>query len=194
MSITYPLEMPTSINAGRITFRAQNAVAVNTSPFSFSQQVVRHPGQRWEADVEIPPVRKEQAEDWVLFLLKLRGQFGTFLLYDYDRTEPTGSPATVTLSGTKGDETVTVSVGSGVLTAGDYISLGSGTSTRLHRIVGVNSATSIDIWPKLRVNYTTATVDTSTPKGVFRLANNTTEWTINDINAYGISFKAVEAL
>ena len=57
--IAYPLSTPNSIGIAEITLRARNAVAISESPFSFNQQIVRHAGQRWEADVTIPPVRRD---------------------------------------------------------------------------------------------------------------------------------------
>ena len=83
MSISYPLAMPTDvIGISEIELRAENAVGITQSPFTFRQQVFRYPGQRWTASVSIAPVNREFGEPWVAFLLALNGQAGTFLLGD----------------------------------------------------------------------------------------------------------------
>ncbi len=83
MSIVYPLAMPTDvIGISEIELRAENAVGITQSPFTFRQQVFRYPGQRWTASVSIAPVNREFGEPWVAFLLALNGQAGTFLLGD----------------------------------------------------------------------------------------------------------------
>jgi hypothetical protein len=82
MAITYPLSLPTDIGIAEIELRASNVVGISESPFTYKQQVVQHQGQRWEASVSIPAVRKDLMEPWIAFLLKLKGVYGTFLLGD----------------------------------------------------------------------------------------------------------------
>lgn len=82
MAITYPLNTPTNIGIANITLMAENAVAVSQSPFTFAQQIVAHPGQRWAASISLPPMKRQDAENWIAFLLSLKGQVGTFLLGD----------------------------------------------------------------------------------------------------------------
>lgn len=82
MSIAYPLNTPTNIGIANIAFTAENAVAISQSPFTYAQQVVSHPGQRWGASISLPPMKRQDAEYWVAFLLSLKGQAGTFLLGD----------------------------------------------------------------------------------------------------------------
>ena len=83
----------------------------------------------------------------------------------------------------------------GTLKAGDYIQLGGASSAKLHQVLLDKTGDgSLEIWPALRSTYTGATVVFNEAKGVFRLANNLTSWSINNVSAYGISFEAVEAL
>lgn len=91
MAITYPLNTPTNIGIANITLMAENAVAISTSPFTFQQQVVAHPGQRWAASISLPPMKRQDAEAWVAFLLSLKGQVGTFLLGDPNCVAAQGS-------------------------------------------------------------------------------------------------------
>lgn len=194
MAISYPLNVPTSIGLAQIAIRTANVVAVSQSPFTFKQQVVEHQGQRWEASVSIPPVRRDLAADWKAFLTALKGPVGTFLLGDPDYTSPRGTVSSCTLTGSAGDESVTVSM-SGSLLAGDYIQLGSGSSTRLHQVLEDKTGSgTLEIWPKLRSDYTSASVTFNSPKCLFRLSSPVSQWEINSSSIYGISFDAVEAL
>lgn len=194
MAISYPVNTPTNIGIANITFSAENAVAISQSPFTFQQQVVAHPGQRWAASVSLPPMKRQDAEAWVAFLLSLYGQVGTFLLSDPNCPAPRGTATSATLSGSARSSSPTITM-TGTLLAGDYISLGSGTSTRLHKVVQDRSGTgTVEIWPALRSSYTSAAVDLTASKGVFRLKDNITQWSINEISSYGITFDCVEAL
>jgi hypothetical protein len=194
LAISYPLNTPTNIGIANITLMAENAVAISQSPFTFQQQVVAHPGQRWAASISLPPMKRQDAESWVAFLLSLYGQVGTFLLSDPNCPAPRGTATSATLTGTAGSTSPTITM-TGTLLAGDYISLGSGSSTRLHKVVQDRSGTgTIEIWPALRESVTDAAVDLTEAKGRFRLKDNITQWSINEISSYGITFDCVEAL
>jgi len=194
MAITYPLSTPTSIGIESIELRAINSVATSQSPFTYKQQVVSHGGHRWEASVSIPSVRKNLAAPWKAMLVALKGQTGTFLLGDPDYATPQGTVTSCVLSGSAGDETVTV-VMAGTLLAGDYIQLGSSSTSRLHQVLVDQSGNgSLEIWPPLRSTYSGSTVVFNSPKGVFRLRDNLTSWSINNASVYGISFDAVEVI
>lgn len=210
MAITYPLSTPSTIGIEEIELRANNVVAVSESPFTFVQQTVVHQGQRWEASISIPPVRKDLAEEWVAFLLSLKGRRGTFYLGDPNMATPRGTvlPATsVTLGSATaiGDETVDLTKGTGpaktnFLRAGDYIQIGTGSDRTLHKVLAdanldSNGDTTVDIWPHVRSVVASGTsVVHQNATGVFRLASNLTSWSINNASAYGISFDAVEVV
>jgi hypothetical protein len=195
MAISYPLNTPTTVGIESIELRAVNAVAVSQSPFTYKQQVISHQGQIWSASVSIPSVRRDLAADWKAMLVALKGSVGTFLLGDPDYVTPRGTVSgTPTLSGTAGDSTVSVTM-TGTLLAGDYIQLGTGSATRLHQVlVDQSGSGNLEIWPDLRSTYSGETVIYSSPKGVFRLGNSTTSWSIDNASFYGISFEAIEAL
>ena len=194
MAISYPLDTPTTIGFESIELRAVNATITSQSPFSYKQQVISHTGQRWEASVSIPSVLRDLAEPWAAFLTALKGQTGTFLLGDPLSATPRGTVSSCTLTGTAGDESVTVTM-TGSLLAGDYIQLGSGTTARLHKVlVDQSGSGTLEIWPALRSTYSSATVTTTNAKGVFRLNQNMSSWQISNANSYGIAFEAVEAI
>jgi hypothetical protein len=193
MAISYPVSTPTDvIGIADIQLSATNAVAVSKSPFTFATQVHAYSGEMWSASVTIPTVRKELAEPWVAFLLSLRGQYGTFLLGDPNRTSPQGTATSATITGSLGDRSVTVAM-TGTLKAGDYLQLGSGSSARLHKVLVDKSGNgTLEIWPALRANYSSTSATLTNAKGVFRLASNSTQWGIGSSSAYSIQFDAME--
>lgn len=194
MAISYPLSTPTTIGIESIEIRAKNTVAISESPFTYKQQIVYFGGQKWEASVNIPPARRDLAAEWKAFLTALKGPVGTFLLGDPDYATPRGTVSSCTLTGSAGDETVSVTM-TGSLLAGDYIQLGSGSNSKLHQVlVDQTGSGNLEIWPALRADYTSATVTFNNPRGVFRLSSNVTSWAINNSSVYGISFDAVEAI
>lgn len=207
--ITYPLNTPTNIGIASITLMAENAVAISTSPFTYQQQVVAHPGQRWAASINLPSMKRQDAEAWVAFLISLKGQVGTFLLSDPNCKTARGSagvtPGTPAVKGAgQTGNSLTIDglplSATGYLLPGDYIQLGSGSSSALYKVLtqvdtnGSGEAT-LDIWPNLRTSPAdNATVVVADTVGRFRLSNSTTQWNINEISSYGISFDCVEAL
>jgi len=194
MAITYPLDTPETIGIESIELRAVNAVATSQSPFTYKQQIISHQGQRWEASVSIPTVRRDLAADWKAFLTALKGPTGTFLLGDPDYVSPRGDVSSCTLSGSAGDESVSVTM-TGTLRAGDYIQLRSGSSAKLHQVLQDQTGNgTLEIWPKLRSDYTDETVVFNNPKGVFRLSSNSQSWQINNSSFYSISFDCIEVI
>ena len=194
MAISYPLALPTSIGIAEITLSANNAVAISQSPFTFQQQIIRHPGQRWTASVSIPPVRRDLAEPWVAFLLAMNGPVGTFLLGDPNGKAPQGTATSATITGTAGSASPTITM-TGTLLAGDYIQIGSGATATLHKVLQDRNGTgTIEIWPALRSTVSSATVTLTNTVGRFRLSGNQQSFSINETSVYGISFDCVEAL
>lgn len=209
MAETYPLTFPTQTGIARVEITATDVVSVSKSPFTLAQQVVRHAGARWSATITIPPTKREDAEYWNSFLLRLRGQYGTFLVGDPNGATPRGSaastPGTPVVNGASqtGNELAIDGLpasATGYLKAGDYIQLSSGATAKLHKVLeDVNSNASgeatLNLWPDLRSSPADgATVVVSSAKGVFRLASNDAIWNINNAGFYSISFAAVEAL
>jgi hypothetical protein len=192
--ISYPLDIPETIGIESIELRAVNAVATSQSPFTYKQQIISHQGQRWEASVSIPTVRRDLAAEWKAFLTALKGPTGTFLLGDPDYVSPRGDVSSCTLSGSAGDESVSVTM-TGTLKAGDYIQLGSGSSAKLHQVLQDQTGDgTLEVWPKLRSDYTDETVVLNNPKGVFRLSSNSQSWQINNSSFYSISFDCIEVI
>jgi hypothetical protein len=209
MAISYPLSTPTNIGIASITLVAENAVAISQSPFTYAQQVVAHPGQRWGASVSLPPMKRQDAEYWVAFLLSLKGQVGTFLLGDPNCVTAQGSasttPGTPRVNGGSqvGDTLIIDGLPTnitGYLLPGDYIQLGAASTATLHKVLTQADTDSLgsvalDIWPSIRTAPAdNATITVANTEGRFRLRENITQWQINDISSYGITFDCVEAI
>lgn len=194
MAITYPLALPTHTGIASIELHAINAVAYSQSPFTFQGQAHAYSGEMWTADVSLPPMKRDDAEQWISFLMSLRGQYGTFLLGDPNGVSARGTATSATITGSAGDRSVTVAM-TGTLKAGDYFSLGTGSDSRLYKVlVDKTNGGTLEIWPALRADASTATADLTTPQGRFRLASSDTNWSINDASFYGLTFGAIEAL
>jgi hypothetical protein len=209
MAITYPLSLPTGIGMAQIELRVSNAVAVSRSPFTYSTQVHAYSGKSWQADVTLPSIRRDLAEEWIAWLISLKGQLGTFYLGDPNAVTPLGSARnsdTVTTNGSTAAGSNTIAITSAPLSqtdylkAGDYLQIGTGTSMQLFKVLadvdtdGSGQAT-IDVWPDVRATISTGTsVYFESAKGVFRLASNESAFSINEASIYGISFGAIEAI
>lgn len=206
---TFPLTPPTSSGFAQATFRAASVVEANPSNFSLVTQIYVHRGQRWEVDLQLPPLKGADAAQWRAFMTSLNGREGTFLLGDPGYRGPrgvaTGLPLVV--GGSQSGHTLNVDGFTpnitGILLAGDYFGLSSGSSARLYQVVAdVNSdgsgAASIPIWPRLRTSPTdNAPLVLDAPKTVFRLTSNLREWQMSPGGGsplYGLAFGAEEAL
>lgn len=209
MAISYPLSLPTHTGIAQIEIRAVNAVAYSRSPFTFSGQAHAYAGQMWQADISLPPMKRADAEQWISWLISLRGQLGTFLIGDPVAANPRGIastlPGTPVVDGAdQTGGTLNISGASrnktGWLLAGDYIQLGTGTSARLHKVLTDTNTDSlgdctVDIWPHLRTAPSNgASVVVNNAVGAFRLASNEQAWSINEASIYGLTFGAMEAL
>jgi hypothetical protein len=195
MAITFPLTAPT--NFREIRFTAVNITGRTQSQFTGEQDIYQWPGEWLEAEVEYPPLERDDAEAVIAFLEANRGGVGTFLLGPErpGRTQQ-GTAASVTVNG-GGQSGITLAMsGTGTIAVGDFLQLGSGSTSRLHKnLTALTLAGTADIFPRLRESPSHgASVTLSSPKGLFRLAENRSKWTVDAVRLYGISFKAIEAI
>ena len=192
MAISYPLALPTHTGFSEVELRASNAVAYSRSPFTFAGQAFAYSGQMWQADITLPPMRRADAEQWIAWLVSLRGQLGTFLLGDNISCNARGTATSATISGSAGDNSVTVAM-TGTLLAGDYFQLGGGSSATLHKVLQDQDGDgTLEIWPAIRSDQTTSSATLSSAQGVFMLSTNEQSWSISNAAVYGISFTAME--
>jgi len=189
MAITYPLTPPSPFRISKLTLSGMSATSRNVSPFTFQTQQYNWPGQAWMGSVECPPMTRAAAEEVIGFLLA--AQRGTFYFQDYANTTRRGNvTGSLTVSSaTANTSTLGISGATGTFAVGDWLQIG----TSLYKVVQVNSSSSVDLFPVLRSSYTGGTSITySNAKGVFRLAESRTEWSIELASIYGITFSIAE--
>lgn len=203
MSITYPVTPPASPAPQRIELRAAAVTGVSVSPFTLQHQVYEYPGQLWQMDVALPPMRRAQAEPWIAFLLSLNGRKGTFYYGDPTGRIPRGAASGSPVVNGSGQSGQIISVRgftpgvTGIMKAGDYIQVG----IYLYRILqdansdGSGNA-SLDIWPRLRLSPADgAAIITSNTVGVWRMISDEMPITPGGIHGfYDIRFSCAEAL
>jgi hypothetical protein len=100
MAIAYPLSPPAIAGLGPqdFTLSEVNVVGESESPFTLERQVQQWPGQRWELEANLPPMKMQKAEQWLAFLGALRGKSGYFLMGDYNRPTPQGPMSNASLA------------------------------------------------------------------------------------------------
>lgn len=203
---TYPISFLSHTGVRSVELRAINAVIYEMSPFTFAGQAQASSGQMWQADVTLPPMKREDAEKWIAWLVSLRGQFGTFNMGDPSAATPrgvaTGTPRVNGASQTGENLNIdgcTANV-TGWLKAGDYIQLGSAGTATLHKVLadvdtnGIGQ-TTLSLWPHIRsAPADNATVVVSDTVGRWRLSSNESSWSVNEASIYGITFSAREAI
>lgn len=205
---TYPLAFPSTKGPARISFRAVSVVGVQHAELTLEQTVYAWGGDRWEADIECPPMKVANAEPWVSgLLLALNGAEGTFLMGPADAgltvqqgTWTGGSPLAdgAVAAGVKTMDIDGLSAGA-TGKAGDWFQLGTGSSRTLHKLTqdftanGSGEAT-IEFWPATRAAVANNDALTlATPKGLWRLASSVREWSVERAGLYGIRFACIEA-
>ena len=212
MAIVYPLTFPTIKQASAITWGGRSAVAVSVSVFSFVQQSQRHQGQMWFGTVTFPPMERADAAEFQAFLASLNGREGTFNYGDpaakTARGVATGTPLANTVGSPstnlkRGQEFITdgwTASQTGILKAGDYLQVGSGSGAHLHMNLtdqnsdGSGNAT-FDLWPRLRENVANnAVIVVASPVGLFRLVSSEWSWTEQPGPLWSLAFDIAEAL
>lgn len=206
MTISYPLSLPSSRGLKGVTFRQRDVIGLTESPFTLVQNVYEHQGDGWGAVMSFSPVERAYAEDWIGWRLALKGSLGTFLMGDPLYITPRGTWAgfspVVNGSHAAGAKTLYVRNIDGLsVKRGDKFQVGSGSSSRLHVVTqddlqaGSPSFLGLEIWPRLRDALSDgAAVTLSSPKGLWRIASNANEWTLDPDAGYQLPpLEVVEA-
>jgi hypothetical protein len=205
MAFTFPLSLPSVGGIRSITLRVNSNDGLSQSPFTFEQEIQAGQGELLLADVELIPMRRAAAEEWVAFLMALRGRYGTLLMGDPVNTSPRGTWAgTPLINGSHaiGARTLAIDGFTAGATgkAGDWMQFGSGATSQLRKVLQDFTANgsgqaNVEIGPKLNAALSDdAPIVTSSPKGVWRLTSNERQWSIQVAQIYGLSFSCMEAL
>lgn len=184
-------------------FRMASQNFATQSPFTYQQQVLNHPGRRWEVDITLPPMKQADARIWIAWLAKLDGQLHTFTFGDPLGQTPQGSAGGTPLVAGAGQTGASLDIDgctagqTGWLKEGDYIQLGTGEDARLYLVMedadsdGAGAAT-LSLWPAITAAPAdNASVVVSNTVGAFRLASNVSTWSADEASVYGMSFSGI---
>ena len=200
MATSFPISLP-SVGTRSIRIRQAGVVAVGESPYTLEQQVQRHQGQAWLLDLEFPPLGRVDAEPLVAALCSLNGREGTFLFGDSANKSPRGTAGGTPLvngADQTGEDLITDGWSAGAtIKAGDWLQLGSGSTSRLYKNLadvtadGSGNAT-LTLWPRIHTAWANnAAITTTFPKGVFRRLTTGQDWSVSVAKRYGISVSAM---
>lgn|SRR6202795_5240163 len=199
MSITYPLSMPAGDPGVKdLVLTANYVVAQSVSPYTSQEQVYQHSGSWWELTSNFAPMKRPDAENWIAFLLSLRGRAGTFLFGDPSAVNPQGNAGgspIVSGAGQTGGSLLITGL-TGTIEAGDYFAIGSGSTQRLYKNLTDQSGSpcTLDIFPFIRESpAANAPLTLVNAQGVFRLTENAQPWSVDEAMHYQLNFKAREA-
>lgn len=206
--ITYPLTPPSTPGPNSLVITASNITAISQSPYTGETQVQEWPGEYLTLDVSLPPMKRAAAEQWISFLVALRGMVGTFLYGDASNKSFFGAAvgASPVVDGDQLAASKLLTVSNlpintpGAFKAGAYFQLGTGGNAHLHKVLtdadtDASGITTLDIFPRLRAAVSDGdSVVITNPVGLFRLTGNDSKWSISEALNYGIQFQAVEAL
>ena len=203
--ITYPLVVPSMTEIRSLTLRRRVVAAASQSPFTFARQVYLWPGDRWEAEVSLVPMKRARFDAWNAFLLSLDGPVGTFLMGDPQAPLPRGSAATnagaplVNGGAQVGEDLVVDGLPAGAvnyLRAGDKVQING----RLHMITTDVSANgsgmaTFNLRPRLRTPPPdNAPLTVANPVGVWSLVAAEHHWTVDATGLANLTFAVVEPL
>jgi hypothetical protein len=215
MAITFPITLPSTPAVQSVRLAPLSVVATSRSPFTLKTQTHVHQGQQWQLEVQWPTMTRAEAEAFLAALVSLNGKEGSFLFGDPAGAIPRGSakdtPGTPLVRGASqtGDTINFDGAPSGVtgyLLAGDYVSLGTGSSTRLHKVLEDVNTTggspaglfTLTLWPKVVVvPADNAVLTVSSAQGVFELAENANPWDVDSSlvgGAYSLGFAAMSVV
>tara|TARA_B110000444_G_C18780653_1_gene567246 strand:+ start:110 stop:736 length:627 start_codon:yes stop_codon:yes gene_type:complete len=204
---SYPLSIPTSpSNFVTSEWRIKRTVAVSQSQFSYESVAYDFGGSVWSTNVTLPPMKREQADEWQVFFMQLHGRYGTFKLGDPDsKTIQGGLDSVINVNGAHSVGAYDISIENAtastlIFKKGDYIQFGSGATQKLHMIVGDvtsagNGTATVPIEPPLK----SALVDDSSiaytnTTCIMRMDSNELYWTADQLSLYGITFSCTEVV
>lgn len=195
---------PTGCASG-VTMSMVSVVGRTQSPFTLEEQSFKWPGESWIIEFNLPPqIGREKASEWITFGLKLEGSFNAFLMGDpsapFPRGVATGTPVVNGINqqgnslSVRGWTPSTINI----MRTGDYIQIGTGLQSRLHMVVenansDVAGESVLSIMPALKYSPADGVpITVNSPKGVFRMVENTWSWSVLPGGQYRLGFTAIE--
>lgn len=201
----YPIDFPSSLPVSSMTIDLVRAVSSSRSPFSLHEQIYDWGGEAWEIQLQLSTLTRENCAAYRAFVTALKGKMGTFT-FNLIGEAPYGSYAGTPLldggsqTGSSIDIKGFTADATGVIKAGDYFSLGSGSSKKLFTFLADADADSsggvtVEIAPEIKIAFSDEeAINTSTPGAVFRLDDNTVRQSIDKHNLRSASIGARQSL
>lgn len=165
------IDMPTSPNFVRSNFSLFRTIGMTVSPYTGKTKTQEFDGVFWNAEVSLPPMRRDQAVNWQSFLLNLKGQINHFKFTDPDALTNTGTYSTAFLTSElrTNNTSVQLSFSGSTITAasstfsstkvGDFIVVTGATNEEnngTHKVTTVTSATVVVVDSDLTTESNTA--------------------------------------
>ncbi len=165
------IDMPTSPNFVRSNFSLFRTIGMTVSPYTGKTKTQEFDGVFWNAEVSLPPMRRDQAVNWQSFLLNLKGQINHFKFTDPDALTNTGTYSTAFLTSElrTNNTSVQLSFSGSTITAasstfsstkvGDFIVVTGATNEEnngTHKVTTVTSATAVVVDSDLTTESNTA--------------------------------------
>lgn len=201
---TYTL--PASLKYASTTMTLRRTVGRTVSPFTLEEQSFLWPGEQWAAQVQVPPMNEDDAMEIIAFFNRLRGSYDSFYLGNPARSTPRGvASGTPLVNGSLQTGNTLVTDGwsnnvTGILKAGDFIQINSGTGAELNQVaLDVNSDGSgnatIPLVKTIRTSpANNSAVVVNNPVGVFRLTSDSFSYSVEPGRIYRMSFEAIEVV
>ena len=196
MAITYPIQMPLRSDGSTVVqsynLRMVNKVGVTESPFTFKQQIQDYNAMRWELTFTTAPLYGADAKNFRAFLQSLKGRLGMF----YFPIPQSGVNYSTNGAHTEGSDAVTFRTSNQAtnpLVSGTYFSI----MNRLYMALEdwQNDTTPVNVTPNLRNSLTNSnTIYSNNPIGTFRLASNTSEFSVDVTEGHSFTVACEEAL
>ena len=192
--------IPTTIGFSSVEFGLENNNQVFESPLSNSIQVSELTGARWYGTFNLPPMSKAQALEYIGFLQRLQGRVHSFFGYDANHRSPSGTMSGSTLVVKGASQTGTsINLDGGanstlILKAGDFFSVGGELKMVTANATSDGSGNlTVNFVPSLRSSPANdSAITTTNPVCAMKLLGDSTSYSINNSNLYGISFSGLE--
>lgn len=193
--LTWPGAPVSSIRRTLIT-----AAAGTVSPFTLTEDVQDWGGEVWAYEIDVPPQERRAGKSLEAFFNQLRGKVGRFLFADPSIRNPfpVGSPVASEAAGARASSFECEGLALGLYT-GDFVSIGTGASTRLYQITqdaipDADGLAVLHITPRLRFPLAVGTpIEAMEPQILLRM-NGPMPANISTAQNYTFSVQAREAI
>lgn len=208
---SFPLSSPESYGIAVVDWEAASNDSYAFNPWTFDLVKQIFDGRMWRGSLTVTAQNEANGRSLSAWLTALRrggANAGTFYLGDPAAAEPLGSakdtPGSPVVSGaSQTGEALNVSglplSATGYLLAGDYIQIGTGTSSRLKKVLddvdsdGSGNAT-INCWPPIRTAPAdTSAITVSSPQGLF-IATGISAWNVVPPAVYRATIDVAEVV